>query len=82
MWSFTELMNGSVLAAIKTRLASSSNNGNMHEVVSDLVGRYATEAVITKADEEICEFKEGSLTPWDFSQQLCDPTLRFSVVYN
>lgn len=71
-------MIGIILAATKVRWTLLSNDANRHEgaikfyarVVKHLLRSYETDAVIAKAGEEICNFKQGSLTPWDFSQKL------------
>lgn len=64
-------MNGSTLSVIKSQFAQLSNNTNRHErtittsatVVDHVLKHYAADAVIVKADEEILNFNEGSLTP-------------------
>lgn len=39
-------------------------------VSNHLLWRYATDANIYKADEDIRNFKEGSLVVWDFLQAI------------
>lgn len=43
--------------------------------------RYATDAAIAKFNKKIHQFKQGSLTPWDFSQTVWDLVLRCGGVY-
>lgn len=60
-------MNGTVLAAIKARLTLSSSNTSQPEgtttsydrIVIQLLKRYATDAIITKGDDNIPNFKQG-----------------------
>lgn len=49
---------------------------NYAAVVSHLLRRYGFDGGTVKADEEIRNFKERSLTPSDFSQKLWDLTVR------
>lgn len=77
-------------AAIKARLVLSSNDVNRYcgagiscpEFVNHLLRWYATDAVIAKTNEIIRIFKQGRLTPWHFSHNLCDSTLCCSGHYN
>lgn len=45
------------------------------------LSRYATDAVISKATEDIRNVEKGSLKPFYFSQKLWDPTLRCGGIY-
>lgn len=64
-------MSGPALAPTKTRLTVSSNDANRHEgtiityakVISHLLKRYDADTVISKADEEIRNFKQALSTP-------------------
>lgn len=47
-----------------------------------MLSRYGADAVIAKANENIRNFKQGSLTAWDLSRKLLDRTLRCGGVYN
>lgn len=75
VWQFRKFTSGPALADIKARSTLLSNDANRHkgtittyvEVVNHVLRRYATDAVIAKADEEIRNFKQGSVTPFDFS---------------
>lgn len=66
---FRESINGIVLAAIKAQLMLSSNAASRHEgtiktyaeVQSSILRRYATDAVIVKADEKILNFIQSFL---------------------
>lgn len=68
-------MNGTSLAAIKTRLALWSNDANRDKgtittyslVMKHLIRHYASAAFIAKAEEVIRTFKQGSLTRCNFS---------------
>lgn len=59
------------IASINALSTLSSNDANRHKstvtpydgLVSDLLSRYVSAAVTAKVDEEICNFKRGSLTP-------------------
>lgn len=83
-------MNSPALAVIKTPSTLSWNDANRHErtittyvqVVSHLLRRYATDAVTARADEEMFNIKEGSLTTWEFLKKSWDQTLQCSGVYN
>lgn len=83
-------MNGGALSAITKRLILPSNVANQHEstittyaeAANDLLGRYATDLVIVKTDEKICNLNHISLTQWGFFKGLWDRPLQCSVVYN
>lgn len=68
-------MSGGALAAIRAMLNLFSNGANKHEhiftsytvAVHYLFKRWATDAVITKTDEEIRNGKIYSLAPQEFS---------------
>lgn len=67
VWLLREFINGIALAANKARLPLSLNDKNRQKgsitsyakVVSRLLRRYDTDAVIAKVDVEICNFKIG-----------------------
>lgn len=90
VWSFREVINGSTLAAIKARVNLLPNDANRHkgpfttyaEVVNHVLGCLATDTVITRADEEIHNFKQVSVTPWDISEKLWDLEIWFGGVWN
>lgn len=83
-------MFGPALTTIKARLTLLSNDAINYEgtitscpgVTNHLLRRYATNAVIVKADEEICNFEQGLLTPQDFSQMFLGLTIRSGDLYN
>lgn len=52
------------------------------EVVSALMRRYATDAVVTEANQYIWNVKQDLLTSWDFLQTLWDLFLQCVSVYN
>lgn len=70
-------MNGPSVPAIKARLNLSSNHANTlerpiktyAEVVINLLSCYDTDSVIAKAEAEIRNFKQGSLTPRNYSEK-------------
>lgn len=82
-------MNGPAVAAIKARWTFSSKFAIKHEKtitsyadgVNHLLSSCANDAVIASVDEEIRNFKQGSITPWDFSEKLCNLTLGCDFVY-
>lgn len=63
-------MKGPALATINVRMTLLSNDTNRHEdtstsyakVVNHVAGRYAANTSIVKADENIDDFKQSSLT--------------------
>lgn len=67
-------MNSPAFATIRMRLTFSTKYSNRHQgtitsnatVVNHLFRRYRNVTVVAKADEEVCRFKKGSLTPWVF----------------
>lgn len=71
-------MTSPILAAIKVLFTLSYNHANKQVetntfyagVENHLLWCYDTNAVITKGNEEISNFKEGSLTPWEYFQKL------------
>lgn len=70
VWFCREFLSDPTLAALKARLTLSSNDSKKHEStitsyaegVNQLLRLYAIEAVISKSDEDIRNFKEGCLT--------------------
>lgn len=83
-------MNGPALASIRARLTLSSNDGNRHKgtiacyagVLNQLLRRYATDTVVARADEEMCNYKQVLLKPLDFFRKGWDLTVRCGGVCN
>lgn len=73
VWLFRQFLNPPAGATIKARLNLSSTDENRHEgtvtfyteVLNHMLGRYTTDRVIAKADQEISHFKQGSLASWE-----------------
>lgn len=73
-WSF---MTGPTIATFKAQLNLSANNTNKDKstitayvrVVNHLLNWYGSDSIIIKAVEEIQNFKQCTLTPWNFSQK-------------
>lgn len=78
VWIFRDFLVGLVLAVIRACLILSLNDVNMRkgalilydEVVNHLSSHYTLDAVISMGDDEIQNFKQGSLTPGKISQEL------------
>lgn len=90
VWLFSLILSGPVLAAVTEQLNESSNKASRYKetittlavAAKHLLRQNATEASTAKVDEYIGNSKQGSVAPWDFSQQFRDLTLRRSNVYN
>lgn len=81
---YRESMNSPNLGTVKPRLTLSPNDSTSHErimktyckVLSHISTPCATDADIARADDKICRFEKDFWTPWDFSRNLWDITLR------
>lgn len=87
---FQDFRSGRNLANITSWFTLSSNHGDWYEgttttlnkMVDYLLRQYATNAVISKADENRQNFKEGSLASWDFSWKIWYPTVESGFIWN